>query len=127
MNAFLKYQNPNVFVDLHTQVCGKLFASQQKLEVHKPVHSRSRKDSFSCPQCGQECTNWRAYLYHVAKHTANGGKKHVCQVCFECVCKGLCLYMCFVQVCACTLCMLKCWFHCINFKLFEFMIYYHQS
>ena len=65
------------------QVCGKLFASQQKLDVHKPVHGRDRKDSFSCPTCGHACTNWRAYLYHVAKHTTNGGKKHNCQVCLN--------------------------------------------
>ncbi|KAK7115544.1 zinc finger protein 585B-like [Littorina saxatilis] len=61
--------------------CGKLFTSQHKLNIHQPVHSRDRKDSFACPTCGHECANWRAYLYHQAKHTSNGGKKHTCQVC----------------------------------------------
>ncbi|XP_076465357.1 uncharacterized protein LOC143297069 [Babylonia areolata] len=62
-------------------VCGKLFASQQKLDIHKPVHSRDRKESLECPTCGQKCNNWRSYLYHVSKHTTNGGKKHTCEAC----------------------------------------------
>ncbi|XP_076444134.1 uncharacterized protein LOC143282395 [Babylonia areolata] len=62
-------------------VCGKLFGSQIKLDIHKPVHGKDRKQAHDCPECGQRCPSWRSYLYHVSKHTGNGGKKHSCEVC----------------------------------------------
>lgn len=62
------------------QVCGKLFESQDKLDIHRQVHLQSANGTFTCPHCGEICKNWRPFLYHLSKHDTDGGKKYTCQV-----------------------------------------------
>ncbi|KAL8620201.1 hypothetical protein ACOMHN_066329 [Nucella lapillus] len=68
----------------YTQVCGKSFVDQEKLDFHHKVHTQSADGDFRCDQCGHVCRNWRSFVYHTQTHSGDGGKKHSCEV-------GLCV------------------------------------
>ena len=79
MTSCVTYTTSYVFVPC-AQVCGKLFESQDKLDIHRQVHLQSSSGTFTCPHCGEICKKWRPFLYHLSKHQADGGKKYNCQV-----------------------------------------------
>ena len=65
-------------------ICGKLFESLKKLNMHMIVHNLTSKHNqlLQCPDCDRQYTEWIAFKQHMKTHGAEG-VQYPCGLCDE--------------------------------------------
>uniref|UniRef100_A0A1B0CAE6 C2H2-type domain-containing protein n=1 Tax=Lutzomyia longipalpis TaxID=7200 RepID=A0A1B0CAE6_LUTLO len=61
------------------EVCGKAFANESRLELHKTCHSTEKL--HECPHCGKSFRWMFALSRHIKQHTDDGKKLFKCHLC----------------------------------------------